>query len=56
MIFTLFSLAFLGLSTTNAQVGNGTTIPDASAILDVESTNKGFLPPQLTDVIKTTAL
>jgi hypothetical protein len=31
-----------------AQVGVGTTSPNASAILDVSSTSKGFLPPRLT--------
>lgn len=30
-----------------AQVGVGTTSPDASAILDVSSTSKGFLPPRV---------
>lgn len=33
---------------SNAQIGIGTTSPHSSAILDVESTNKGFLPPRLT--------
>jgi hypothetical protein len=31
-----------------AQTGIGTTTPDASAKLDVYSTNKGFLPPRVT--------
>ena len=31
-----------------AQVGIGTTTPNASAKLDVTSTNKGFLPPRVT--------
>ncbi len=48
-IFTLVTLAFLGLSTTYGQVGIGTQTPDASAILDVESTEKGFLPPRVAD-------
>ncbi len=44
----MLSLAFLGLSTTYAQgVGIGTTDPHASSILDVESTEKGFLPPRM---------
>ena len=34
--------------TMDAQVGIGTINPSASSILDVESTNKGFLPPRLT--------
>ncbi|SEM57723.1 hypothetical protein SAMN05421856_104280 [Chryseobacterium taichungense] len=31
----------------NGQVGIGTSSPDASAALDVTSTNKGFLPPRV---------
>lgn len=33
----------------SAQTGIGTTTPDASAKLDVSSTNKGFLPPRMTN-------
>jgi len=47
-IFTFLTLAFLGLSTTYAQVGIGTITPHASAMLDIESTDKGFLPPRMT--------
>lgn len=49
----LLALAFLGLNITNAQVGIGTTSPDASAALDVDVTSltekKGFLPPRMTE-------
>ncbi|WP_312903277.1 hypothetical protein [Chryseobacterium taichungense] len=31
----------------NGQIGIGTSSPDASAALDVTSTNKGFLPPRV---------
>lgn len=31
-----------------AQLGVGTTTPNSSAMLDVESTTKGFLPPRMT--------
>ena len=44
-------LIFIGLIITlnvNAQTGIGTTTPNASAKLDVFSTNKGFLPPRVT--------
>jgi len=34
--------------TTKAQVGVGTTIPETSAMLEVKSTSKGFLPPRMT--------
>jgi uncharacterized protein (TIGR02145 family) len=47
-ILTLFTLGFLGASSTYAQVGIGTQTPDASAILELESTEKGFLPPRMT--------
>lgn len=44
-------LFFLGLISTAmfsfAQTGIGTTTPDASAKLEVASTNKGFLPPRV---------
>ena len=42
-------LAFIGLSKANAQVGIGTTSPDPSAQLELQSTEKGFLPPRLTN-------
>ncbi len=47
-IFTLFSLAFLGLSNTYAQVGIGTQNPHASAAFEIESTTQGLLPPRMT--------
>ena len=47
-IHILTLLAFIGLSNVHAQVGIGTTTPDASSIVDVESTTQGFLPPRLT--------
>jgi hypothetical protein len=46
-IFTIFIL-LLSTTLTNAQVGIGTTSPNGSAQLDVNSTNKGFLPPRMT--------
>ncbi len=45
----LFLLLFiLGFSTAKAQVALGTTEPDASAILELDATDRGFLPPRLT--------
>ena len=32
----------------NGSTGFGTTTPDASALLDISSTSKGFLPPRMT--------
>jgi hypothetical protein len=43
-----FALVFAG--NIHAQVGIGTQTPASSAQLDVNSTNKGFLPPRLTAV------
>jgi hypothetical protein len=34
---------------SQAQVGIGTTTPDVSAALDIESTSKGLLPPRMTE-------
>ena len=42
LLFLLFSTSLF------AQTGIGTTTPDASAKLDVSSSNKGFLPPRVT--------
>jgi len=39
---------FLFIVSGNAQTGIGTTTPNASAKLDVYSTDKGFLPPRVT--------
>jgi uncharacterized protein (TIGR02145 family) len=45
----LLSAAFMVASFTSiAQVGIGTTTPDASAALELESTTKGFLLPRMT--------
>jgi uncharacterized protein (TIGR02145 family) len=44
-------LTFLYFNVSNAQnVGIGTTTPDASAQLDVNSTSKGFLTPRMTAI------
>ncbi len=47
----LISVTLITLSLTSfAQTGIGTTTPDASAVLDVSSVTKGFLPPRMTDI------
>ena len=46
--FFIFTLLAFGALKLNAQTGIGTTTPNASAKLDVYSTNKGFLPPRVT--------
>jgi uncharacterized protein (TIGR02145 family) len=43
-------LICLSVTFTFAQVGIGTTNPDASSVLDVNSTTAGFLPPRLTTI------
>jgi uncharacterized protein (TIGR02145 family) len=48
-IFTFFTLAFIGLSNSYAQVGIGTETPHASATLDLTSSSQGFLPPRMTE-------
>ncbi|MFZ1703323.1 MAG: hypothetical protein WAT79_03200 [Saprospiraceae bacterium] len=45
--FLLFFLSSLTVIGQNDNVGIGTTIPDASAILDVVSTDKGILIPRV---------
>jgi uncharacterized protein (TIGR02145 family) len=47
LIITLGLIALL-LSNVNAQIGIGTNTPDASAALDITSTNKGVLLPRMT--------
>jgi hypothetical protein len=43
-----FSIALLLLSILSfAQVGIGTNTPNSSAVLDLNSSNKGFLPPRV---------
>jgi hypothetical protein len=44
----LFSVLIILPSLLFSQVGIGTNTPDASAKLEVNSTNKGFLPPRVT--------
>ena len=47
----IFSASFLfAVSVTKAQVGVGTTTPNSSAMLHVESTTKGVLFPRMTTV------
>lgn len=48
----IIALLFFNLNAT-AQVGVGTSTPNANAMLDVESTDKGFLPPRMTTAQKT---
>ena len=44
----LFAVCIASSFTSISQVGIGTTTPDASAALEIESTTKGFLPPRMT--------
>ena len=47
--FFTFLAAVLLTATISAQVGVGTTTPDASAALDITSTTKGLLIPRMTN-------
>ena len=53
--FKTFLLLFFFLITLtgNAQIGIGTTVPDATAILDITSTEKGILAPRMTTAQRT---
>jgi hypothetical protein len=54
LVFALIGLLWLGFSTAFAQVGIGTTTPDASAMLDITSTSRGLLLPRMTAAQRTT--
>lgn len=47
----ILALLFFNLNAT-AQVGVGTETPSTNAMLDVESTSKGFLPPRMSTTEK----
>ena len=47
-LFLYLMIQFFFINIANSQTGIGTPSPDASAKLDVYSTNKGFLPPRVT--------
>ena len=49
----LFAFAILSLGVANAQVGINTTSPNASAALDITSTDKGLLIPRMTTAQRT---
>lgn len=52
--YLLLSIIFLLVSANaNAQIGIGTTTPDASAVLDLSSTTKGLLMPRMTTLQQT---
>ncbi|RTY84644.1 hypothetical protein EKL99_01215 [Flavobacterium sp. ZB4P23] len=46
----LIALLFLSCFMAKAQIGIGTPMPDPSAVLELKSTTRGFLPPSLTTV------
>ena len=53
-IILFLTLFFAGSYCSFAQLGIGTTSPDASAVLDLPSTSSGFLTPRMTSANKTT--
>ena len=48
MKISIVLLAFIFTANIYAQVGIGTTSPSSTAVLDLTSTAKGFLPPRMT--------
>jgi microcystin-dependent protein len=48
LLFALLGFTFFNFTLIKAQVGIGTTSPDASAQLDINSNSKGLLTPRLT--------
>lgn len=54
--YILISFFVFSFFSINAQVGIGTTSPDASSAIDITSTDKGMLTPRLTTVQRTAIL
>ncbi len=52
-VMMLFFAGNMFAQTGSVGINNNGSIPDASAMLDVSSTTKGFLPPRMTDLEKT---
>jgi|GEM_PF-532240 len=52
-LLLLISVVTLACITAQAQVGIGTLTPDVSAEVDITSSNRGFLPPRMTAVQRT---
>lgn len=53
-VYLIIATIFLTVcETANAQVGIGTLNPDPSAVLDLTSTSRGFLPPRMTTAEQT---
>ena len=52
-VLLLALFPFTGLLAQNNNVGIGTTTPNATAVLDVTSSNKGVLVPRLTTAQRT---
>lgn len=48
IIFTFFVLISFQVSYSQVKIGTAATAPDSSALLELESNNKGFLTPRLT--------
>lgn len=54
-LIKILSLVLLSLTCaiSSAQIGIGTTTPDASSILDIQSITQGMLPPRMTSAQRT---
>lgn len=49
MLITIIAMQSMYLYSQNVGINDDCSNPDSSAMLDVKSTTKGFLPPRLTD-------
>jgi len=52
-VLAIIGFSFFSVISMAQNVGIGTTTPNASALLDVSSTSKGFLPPRMTAAQRT---
>jgi len=52
-LYYFFTIILLSVTISYAQVGIGTTTPNSSSMLDIESTNSGLLIPRMTLAQKT---
>ena len=50
--FAYILIVFFTISSSFAQVGIGIASPDTSAMLDVSSADKGFLPPRMDETAR----
>ena len=52
-LYTFLLCTVIAITSIQAQVGVGTSSPDASSALDISSTDKGLLIPRMTTAQRT---